>query len=154
MLFQQYRLMMKQYMASSFTTCLVKPWSAPLSTWVCTNMSCSGSWEYEVFRLPRRLATGGSWLSCSFCSLMCLKDIRVHLYCPSITDIRSYAVKGLEVFLHVFLVAGQVLLVHQLQSESRFRVLPHWQNLKPTENTSIQLSWVFSEHNIKKKKKT
>lgn len=37
-------------------------------------MSCSGSWEYEVFRLPLRLATGGSWLSCSFCSLVCLRE--------------------------------------------------------------------------------
>lgn len=36
-------------------------------------MSCSGSWQQDVFRLPLRLATGGSWLSCSFCSLACLK---------------------------------------------------------------------------------
>lgn len=45
-----------------------------------TNMSCSGSCQYDVLRLPLRLATGGAWLSWSFCSLTCLKS-----ECQSVT---------------------------------------------------------------------
>lgn len=35
-------------------------WCGPSEEPGCTDRSCSGSWEEEVFRLPLRLATGGS----------------------------------------------------------------------------------------------
>lgn len=41
--------------------------------------------------------------------------------------------KGDKDILHVFLVPGQVIFVHQLQSKSRVSVLPNWQNLKPRD---------------------
>lgn len=70
-------------LASSFITRLIQLGS----TLLCTNMSCSGSWQYEVFRLPLRLATGGSWLLCSFCSLVCLTEkIQCYPWLSTATD--------------------------------------------------------------------